>query len=168
MKERGLPRSLGVFLSSHEKPIDAKRRLLVPQDFRAAALIPVPGIENFEGVYAFAAFDSASIECGGAAFFAQYSEVIDSYPRLSPTRKALEHRFYAGMHRLAFDTAGRITLPESLCAQFGLKDQVLLTGLGTSFQIWAPHASRTYLKEQDDVLTDALRQWSHGPTGGGA
>ena len=57
MKERGLPRSLGVFLSSHEKPIDAKRRLLVPQDFRAAALIPVPGIENFEGVYAFAAFD---------------------------------------------------------------------------------------------------------------
>ena len=157
---------LGVFLSSHEKPIDAKRRLLVPQEFRAAASIPCPGIDNFEGVYAFAALDSTSIECGGAAFFAQYSEVIDSYPRLSPVRKALEHHIYAGMHRLAFDTAGRITLPDNLCAQFGLKDHVLLTGLGTSFQIWEPLAYRAYLNSQDGVVSQALKLWSHGPAGG--
>jgi MraZ protein len=40
------------------------------------------------------------------------------------------------MARLAFDTAGRITLPETLCDQFAITDDVILVGLGQRFQIW--------------------------------
>lgn len=145
-----------MFLSSHEKPLDVKRRLLVPQDFRASALIPHEGVEPFEGLYCFAAVDAACIECGGAAFFAAYRDVINEYPKFSPTRKALEHRFYASMHRLGFDTAGRITLPESLCERFNLSGNVLITGLGDSFQIWNPAAYSTYLAEQEALVGAAF------------
>ena len=149
---------MGVFLSSHEKQLDAKRRLLVPQDFRAAALEPFESVAPFEGVYCFAAIGAQCLELGGAAFFATYRDVIDEYPKLSPTRKALEHRFYAAMSRLAFDTAGRITLPESLCQTFGLGGDVLLTGLGQSFQIWQPAAYAAYAAEQDKLVTAAMHK----------
>ena len=116
------------------------------------------GVEAFEGLYCFAAIDAPSLECGGAAFFATYRDVINEYPKLSPTRKALEHRFYASMLRLGFDTAGRITLPEALCERFGLKDTVLLTGLGDSFQIWAPLAYESYLKDQEKLVSSAMKK----------
>jgi MraZ protein len=147
-----------VFLSSHEKQLDAKRRLLVPQDFRTAALYPHEGVESFEGLYCFAALDAACLECGGAAFFATYRDVINEYPKLSPTRKALEHRFYAAMHRLNFDSAGRITLPEALCDRFSLGQDVLLTGLGTSFQIWQPKAYSTYEAQQEVLVFEAMKK----------
>ncbi|MDI7773755.1 division/cell wall cluster transcriptional repressor MraZ [Asticcacaulis sp. EMRT-3] len=145
-----------MFLSSHEKPLDAKRRLLVPQDFRAAALTAHDGVEPFEGLYCFAAIDAACIECGGAAFFAGYRDVINEYPKFSPTRKALEHRFYAAMQRLSFDTAGRITLPEALCERFGLSGNVLIAGLGESFQIWNPDAYKTFEAEQAALVGAAF------------
>jgi MraZ protein len=141
-----------VFLSSHEKQLDAKRRLLVPQDFRAHAMQPYPGLDVFEGVYCVAAVNAQCLECGGAAFFAGYRDVINEYPALSPTRAALQRRFYASMSRLSFDTAGRITLPEKLCEQFGLSDDVVLAGLGESFQIWNPKAYEAYATEQDKLV----------------
>lgn len=142
-----------MFLSTHEKPLDAKRRLLVPQDFRATALMPHEGVEPFEGVYCFAAVDAACIECGGAAFFAGYREVIDAIPRFTAERKAMEHRIYAAMQRLSFDTAGRITLPAEWCERFGLDGGVLITGLGDSFQIWNPEAYKTYAAEQAALVS---------------
>lgn len=145
-----------MFLSSHEKQLDSKRRLLVPQEFRASALASFEGVEPFEGLYCFAAINASCLECGGAAFFATYRAVIETHPPLSPTRKALEHRFYASMHRLGFDTAGRVTLPEALCDRFNLKGDVLLTGLGTSFQIWEPEAYKVYSEEQERLVSAAL------------
>ena len=145
-----------MFLSSHEKQLDAKRRLLVPQDFRASALQPHADVEPFEGLYCFAAINASCLECGGAAFFATYRDVINQYPPLSPTRKALEHRFYASMHRLAFDTAGRITLPDVLCQRFNLTGEVLLTGLGQSFQVWEPGAYADYAEAQSRLVEDAI------------
>ena len=93
---------------------------------------------------------------GGAAFLAGYRDVIEEYPKLSPTRAALQRRFYTSMHRLAFDTAGRITLPEKLCEQFGLTGDVVLAGLGDSFQIWQPAAYAAFAAEQDQLVEAAF------------
>lgn len=147
---------MGLFLSSHEKQLDGKRRLLVPSDYRASALQPHEGVDPFEGVYCFAAINAPCLECGGAAFFATYRDVIDEYPKLSPTRAALQRRFYASMNRLGFDTAGRITLPEKLCDQFNLSGDVVLAGLGESFQIWEPSAYEAWAAEQDKLVEDAF------------
>ena len=48
------------------------------------------------------------------------------------------------MAKLAFDTAGRIVLPEELCDTFGLTDWVAVVGLGVRFQIWSRDAFREH------------------------
>jgi len=145
-----------VFLSSHEKQLDSKRRLLVPQDFRAAALLPGKELEAFDGVYGFSAVEAECLECGGAAFFERYRALIERHPVGSPTRRALEHKVYGGMQRLNFDTAGRITLPESLCARFGLTADVVMVGLYDRFQVWSPKAYETYAAQQEALARDVF------------
>lgn len=145
-----------VFLSTHEKQLDSKRRLLVPSDFRATALKPHDGGDAFEGLYCFAAINAACLECGGGAFFSTCRDVIDEYPKMSPTRTAMQKHFYASMHKLSFDTAGRVTLPEKLCETFGLTGDVVIAGMGDSFQIWEPKAYATYAAVQDQLVAEAF------------
>ncbi len=145
-----------MFLSSHEKQLDSKRRLLVPQDFRATALLPGDSLEAFDGVYGFSAVEAECLECGGAAFFERYRALIERFPVGSPTRRALEHKVYGGMQRLNFDTAGRITLPEALCARFGLTGDVVMVGLYDRFQIWSPAAYAAWSAQQDALARDVF------------
>ncbi len=76
------------------------------------------------------------------------------------------------MNELSFDTAGRITLPETLCDMFGLTDWVAVVGLGDRFQIWsrdAFHAHRVeMLKAARSGLADLRRAQRPIPTKGAA
>ena len=123
-----------MFLSTFEKPLDQKRRIVVPVEFRALAVGP------FEGVFCFPAIEADCLEGGGVALFNQYQSLIGELSFGDPLRSALETVVLGGMLKLSFDTAGRITLPEELCETFGLTDRVVLVGLGDRFQIWAPAA----------------------------
>ncbi|MDC7675847.1 division/cell wall cluster transcriptional repressor MraZ [Asticcacaulis machinosus] len=147
-----------MFLSHVEKQLDAKRRLLIPQDFRTTATQGSADAAPFEGVYCFASIEADCLEGGGAAFFERYRQLIEGYAVGSPARRALEHKIYGGMHRLSFDTAGRITLPDSLCLKFGLSDKALIVGLYDRFQIWEPTAYAAYQAEQDQLARDVLMQ----------
>jgi MraZ protein len=69
---------------------------------------------------------------------------------------------FGGMSQLAFDTAGRITLPESLCEAFGLRDWVVIVGLKDRFQIWDRDRFAAWREEQRTAaragLADLRRQ----------
>ena len=139
-----------MFHSTFEKQLDAKRRLLVPQEFRAAAAGP------FDGVFCFPSIEHDCVEGGGQALFDNYLGVIDELPFGDPLRTALETSVLGGMTRLAYDTAGRITLPESLCDAFGLTDWVALVGMGERFQIWPREAWRTHRDTQLKLAREGL------------
>ncbi len=102
-----------MFLSTFEKQLDAKRRIVVPQDYRALTSGP------FDGIFCFPSIEADCIEAGGKALFDRYVGVIEELEFGDPIRSALETSVLGGMARLAFDTAGRITLPETLCEMFG-------------------------------------------------
>ena len=123
-----------VFYSTFEKPLDAKRRLVVPQGFRALAAGP------FDGVFCFPSVEADCIEGGGKALFDRNEALINEFEVGDPLRYSLEFTLRGGMAQLAFDTAGRVTLPENLCEMFGLTDVVVVVGLGERFQIWARDA----------------------------
>ncbi len=125
-----------MFLSTFEKQLDQKRRIVVPAEFRAQTLGP------FDGVFCFPSIEADCIEGGGAPLFAHYQALTDELAFGDPLRSALETVVLGGMHKLAFDAAGRITLPEELCDTFGLKDWVSVVGLGDRFQIWEREAFR--------------------------
>jgi MraZ protein len=131
-----------VFHSTFEKQLDAKRRIVVPQEFRAAAAGP------FDGVFCFRSIEHDCIEGGGQTLFDTYLSVIDELAFGDPLRTALETSVLGGMTRLAYDTAGRITLPETLCEAFGLTDWVALVGMGERFQIWSREAWFSHRAEQ--------------------
>ncbi|MGA0605086.1 division/cell wall cluster transcriptional repressor MraZ [Phenylobacterium sp. VNQ135] len=141
-----------MFLSTFEKQLDAKRRIVVPQEFRALAAGP------FDGVFCFPSIEADCIEGGGKALFDRYNGVIEELEFGDPLRSALETSVLGGMARLSFDTAGRITLPESLCDMFGLTDWVVIVGLGDRFQIWEREAFNAHRAAQRELARQGLAE----------
>jgi MraZ protein len=141
-----------VFLSTFEKQLDAKRRIVVPQEFRALAAGP------FDGVFCFPSIEADCIEGGGKPLFDRYLGVIEELEFGDPLRSALETSVLGGMAKLSFDTAGRITLPELMCQQFGLTDWVVVVGLGDRFQIWSREAFQAHRAAQRELAREGLAQ----------
>ena len=139
-----------MFLSTFEKQLDGKRRIVVPQEFRALTAGP------FDGVFCFPSIEADCIEGGGKALFDKYQGVIEELPFGDPVRSALETSIFGGVHQLSFDTAGRITLPDALCQSFGLTDWVAVVGLGERFQIWEREAFRAHKAAQRLAARDGL------------
>lgn len=139
-----------MFLSTFEKQLDAKRRIVAPQEFRAAVSGP------FDGLMCFPSIEADCLEGGGQALFERYDALIEELPFGDPLRSAIEFSVRGGLSRMAFDTAGRITLPEALCEQFGLTDWVVLVGLGERFQIWEREAFRAHREMQRKAARQGL------------
>ena len=145
----------GVFLSTYEKQLDGKRRLLIPQEFRTAD----NGAEH--GVFCFFALADDCLEAGGDRLMAEYVARIEARPFGSDKRTALEETFYAGQRPLSYDGGGRITLPESLCQDAGLGEDVVIVGLGPRFQIW----DRARWNTRRDARRALARQVMNGEAG---
>jgi MraZ protein len=139
-----------VFLSTFEKQLDAKRRIVVPADFRAQVAGP------FDGVFCFPSIEFDCIEGGGKALFDRYTAMIEELQFGDPLRTAIETSVRAGMHPLSFDTAGRITLPDGLCADFGLTDWVVIAGMGERFQIWNRDAFQIHRAAQREQARSGM------------
>ena len=139
-----------MFLSTFEKQLDAKRRIVVPMEFRALAAGP------FDGVFCFPSIEADCIEGGGKALFDRYHSVIEELEFGDPLRSALETSVLGGMAKLSFDTAGRITLPDNLCQMFGLTDWVVIVGLGERFQIWEREAFNAHRASQREFARQGL------------
>ena len=139
-----------MFLSTFEKQLDAKRRIVAPADYRAA----LSGM--FNGVFCFPSIEADCIEGGGADLFERCNKLIEELEYGDPLRSALELSMRGGMVQLSFDTAGRITLPELLCEQFNLTDWVVIVGLGERFQIWEREAFRAHRAAQRDYARQGL------------
>ena len=139
-----------MFFSTFEKQLDGKRRIVVPQEFRAQTVCP------FDGFFCFPSIEADCIEGGGKALFDRYNSVIEELEFGDPLRSALEVSILGGMAQLSYDTAGRITLPEVLCEQFGITDWVVVVGLGDRFQIWSREAFQAHRAEQRTVAREGL------------
>jgi MraZ protein len=142
-----------VFLSTFEKQLDSKRRIVVPQEFRAAA---GPPEASFDGVFCFPSIEADCLEGGGRTLLSRYQGLMDELAFGDPLRSALEFTVLGQMRQLAFDTAGRIVLPEALCEQFGLTDWVAVVGLGDRFQIWSQDAYREQREAMRQTARDGL------------
>ena len=127
-----------MFLSTFEKQLDAKRRIVVPQEFRASISGP------FDGVFCFPSIEADCLEGGGKALFDRYAALVEELPFGDPLRSALETSVFGGMAKLSFDDAGRVTLPPHLCEMFGISDWVAVVGMGDRFQIWPREAFQAH------------------------
>jgi len=138
-----------VFLSTFEKQLDGKRRIVVPQEFRASAGV-------LSGIFCFPSIETDCLEGGGKALLDRYLALIEELPFGDPLRLPLETCVLGGMNEMAFDPAGRVVLPEALCEMFGLRDWDAVVGLGDRFQIWDRDAFREHRSAQRQVAREGL------------
>ena len=120
--------------------LDLRKAIGRQAPHRRAAGIPRGRAGPFDGVFCFPSVEADCIEGGGKALFDRNEALINEFEVGDPLRYSLEFTLRGGMAQLAFDTAGRVTLPENLCEMFGLTDWVAVVGLGDRFQIWSREA----------------------------
>jgi MraZ protein len=138
-----------VFVSTIDRQMDSKRRIVLPAEFRAAvgpagSLFCCPSIE------------ADCIEGGGPDLLKTYDALINELPFGDPLRTALETNVRGGFAPLAWDPTGRVTLPETLCQQFGLTEWVSVVGMGERFQIWSREAFLAHRERQRLIAREGL------------
>ncbi|MEM1103131.1 MAG: division/cell wall cluster transcriptional repressor MraZ [Pseudomonadota bacterium] len=145
------------FVGAFDNKIDAKGRVSVPADFRAA----VAGA-SFDGVVAFPAFTGDAIEAGGLDRLQEIQAMIDGLDPYGDEREAFELAVMSQARKLAFDADGRITLPGELIDCAGLNGRAAFVGRGPYFQIWRPEAYAEKMAEAQARARE-LRGLLHTP-----
>ena len=154
-----------MFLSTYEKQLDGKRRLLIPAEFRTAE----NGAEH--KVFCFPSIEADCLEAGGDKLFSEYRAVIEGLPFGDPYRSALEASIYGELRSLTYDAGGRIVLPEMLCREMGLDDTVVIYGVGERFQIWNRERWTAHRTEQRRLANEGRARYAEmrrAVVGGGA
>ena len=132
---------VALFLSTFVNKVDRKGRVSVPASFRAA----LTG-QSFAGIVAFRSFKTAAIEASGIDRIEEMSARLDALDQFSEDNESLASIF-ADAQQLAFDSEGRIVLPQALAEHAGITESAAFVGLGRTFQIWEPEAHKAHQAE---------------------
>ncbi len=136
------------FISTYENKVDRKGRVSVPAAFRAAL-----ASEQFQGIIAYQSLIEPAIEGIGRAMLDELNrrrldQSLDggdfAQTLIGRSDDGLVETIMSISHELAFDSEGRIILPQRLCEHAGIEDRATFVGRGSRFQIWSPerHAAR--------------------------
>ncbi|PWE17726.1 division/cell wall cluster transcriptional repressor MraZ [Marinicauda salina] len=141
-----------MFFSTATNGIDAKGRVSVPADFRAAV-----ASDALNGVFVWRSFNGPFLEGGGEALMAELSAAIDAMDPYDDSRTSFERVIFGGARPLTFDANGRVTLPKDFAEHAGLADKATFVGMGRRFEIWNPDAHA----EQHAAALDFARENKH-------
>ncbi len=151
---------MGLFFSTFHNKIDKKGRVSVPSSFRE-----VLAQQNFKGIIAFRSLSFSAIEGFGADRMAKLSQDLDKMDIFSQDYEDWTASVFADAQQLAFDSEGRVLLPEFLCQHANLTDTAAFVGRGPTFQIWNPEDFKAYQDEARGRLRQ--RQERSLPNAGG-
>lgn len=121
------------FLSTYQNKVDRKGRVSVPADFRSEL-----GSQSRQVVVVFASPAEGFLYAWGYDDFLKFAERIKRLPAMSKERQRLSRTILAAARPLAFDSEGRILLPEPFLAGAKISEQAVFAGMGEYFIIWNP------------------------------
>lgn len=133
---------MSLFLSTFTNKVDRKGRVSVPAPFRA-----VLANQPFGGVICFPSFTAPCLEGMGMDRMEAYSASMDQFDAFSAEQDDMAQLIFASSRQLAFDSEGRIMLPEDFLSHAGITSHAAFVGKGRSFQIWEPEAHKAALAE---------------------
>jgi len=157
-----------MFLATVVNNLDAKGRVSVPADFRAAA-----SHEEFNGIIIWPALTGgAFFEAAGYDYVLQMQNALRALPLYSKERNKLQNAFFGEARKLSFDSNGRVTMPKDVLERLGVDGEIAFVGQGDSFHIWSAQARR---EAAESVQSDAVPHLHHlganspaAPASGGA
>lgn len=136
-----------IFLSTFINKVDAKGRVSVPAQFRAAL-----ASQSFQGIAAFKSYRVDAIEGCGIDRMSLMSESVDRLDLFSEDQDDLSATLFADAYQLSFDGDGRILLPEGLRSFAGIEKSAAFVGRGAMFQIWAPEKFKVHQADARERL----------------
>lgn len=141
------------FLGSHINRIDPKGRVAAPADFRRA----LDG-DPICGFYCLPSLRGAFLECGGGDFVTYLKGMILALDPYDEDRDALEEQVIGQIRVLAFDTEGRVVIPEPLRQHAALSERVLFQGRGETFVIMTADGAEENMNASRERARAALRR----------
>ncbi len=142
-----------LFFSSYHNRIDKKGRISVPASFRG-----VLAKQEFGGLIAYASLKHPCIEACGLARFNKMNERIEQMDPFSNERDALANQLFGQSVQLAYDSEGRVGLPDTLLEAAGIKEDALFVGKGEVFEIWDPKAYARYAEDAKKLVKSQFHQ----------
>jgi len=117
------------FRGLHEHSLDAKDRITVPAQYRAAlsgGVVLMMGIESCVEIWP--AAEAERME----------GQTLSALNPMSREARRLQRRFFAHSASAELDSAGRIRLSGQLIDHAGLEGRCVVIGMGTRLEIWKP------------------------------
>lgn len=140
---------MALFLSTYTNKIDKKGRVSVPASFRSVLVT-----ESFQGMVAFRSLSLPAIEGFGMERMERLSQQIDTLDPFSQDQDDLTASIFADAQPLAFDSEGRILLPEPLLQYANLEESIAFVGRGATFQLWNPQLFQQHQETARKRLRD--------------
>ncbi len=138
---------MGLFVGSHENPIDKKGRVSIPAPFRAALGEPV------KSIYAFPSVDPRR-ECVVIWSVPEMTRLIEkmrrNYKAMTEQERRTAKLAIRGSRQITVDDNGRMQLPADMMQRLGITNSVTFAGDGFYCSIWAPH---NYSDDMDDLMS---------------
>jgi transcriptional regulator MraZ len=123
------------FQGHYTNRLDKKGRVSIPAPFRDILVS-----QGLKGMIASASLLYPAIEGFGNEYVEKRRSEIDRLDPGSIEFEDAEYTFFARIKELAFDSEGRVTLPESMISHARLAEQVGFIARGRTFEIWEPAA----------------------------
>jgi MraZ protein len=136
--QHGLP----IFAGEFRHAMDAKNRVTIPARWRRGELdefFAIPDLEN------------------GFLMMMEVAIRVEGDPRLSAQEKRrFIRQFYSRAQHLTTDKQGRLVLPDEHCRQLRLKQEVVLVGGHSRFEVWNPDTWKKTLDEETPTFQHVL------------
>ncbi len=137
------------FTGEFEHSIDAVNRLVIPAKWRTG---------ESEEIFLFA--EKGRLAVLTKPEMEKILQGIESAPALSAHEKSQRSQdLFRRFEQVTCDKQGRITLPERMLKQAGLKGRVVLAGRGYRFNIWDGAAFERWKKEYDSANSGSIKEF---------
>jgi len=138
-----------MFLGEYTHTIDKKGRLIVPAKFRpdlAKGLVLTRGIDRCLAIYPMEAWE-------------QLAQRVSQLPVTDRRARAFRRLVFAAATHAVPDKQGRVLIPPRLREYASLDGEVVVTGLNTYAEVWAPEL---WNKEREYVEGDGenVEEWA--------
>lgn len=116
-----------MFFGQYVHNLDAKGRMTIPANFREQTL---------DGVFVTEGFDH-NLSAYSKNHFEAIANNLSKISLTNPASRDLRRKIFSNSVECSYDPAGRILIPSRLRDMAGIKNSVVIVGIGDSFELWA-------------------------------
>jgi len=125
-----LERDEMVFFGEYRLRLDAQGRLVIPARQR-----PLLCPKRSSSFFIVKGLDECLFLFPGSVWESQ-SERLKSLPFTKGDPRAFTRLFFSGAHQAELDRQGRVLIPGYLLKYAGIRDRVVMVGVGTRMEVW--------------------------------